>query len=212
MGDMDWIAIDELAAKLMKNRKAHKERERGFVYYHGKRVGSSAIELRKLVLPQDGSGDDMLRLAGMFHDVGKGLSPHARFGAPIFIEAMKGYVDDEALVLKCAEIISHHGDRQPEESPYDIWTQLIQDADLLDHSGSYGVWMNAQFYSYFEGCMSDGAKYHSETSEQYYQDNVGLLNFEISRKIFRDKINAEQAFFKRAAIEAEGLFVGISKE
>lgn len=208
MDGMDWAAIDERAAKLMKTRKAHRERERGFVYYHGKRVANSALELRRLILPEDPSGDTALRLAGMFHDVGKGLSPHAQYGAVILPEAVKDLVDDEELIRQAAQMIAHHGDRQIGESPYDIWTQLLQDADLLDHSGSYGVWMNAQFYSYFDGCMTDGAKYHAETSEQYFSDNVDLLNFDISKKIFRDKVDAEQAFFKRAALEAEGLFPG----
>ncbi|MDO4741301.1 MAG: hypothetical protein Q4A66_11575, partial [Eubacteriales bacterium] len=73
-----------------------------------------------------------------------------------------------------------------------------------------GVWINAQYYSYFDGCMSDGVRFHAETAEKYYEDNVGLLNFELSKKIFRDKIDAEKAFFRRAAYEAEGLFPGIS--
>jgi len=207
----NWTAIDELAATLMKNRKAHKERERGFVYYHGKRVANSAVELRKLVFPDDASHDDALRLAGMFHDVGKGLSPHAQYGSVIFPEAVKELVDNKELIHQCADMIAHHGMRQIGESPYDVWTQLLQDADLLDHSGCYGVWMCAQFYSYFDGCMTDGVKFHAATAEKYYQDNVDLLNFDISKKIFRDKVDAEKVFFARAAFEAEGLFPGYSK-
>lgn len=210
-GNMKWVELDEVAAKLMKTRKAHKERERGFVYYHGKRVANSALELRKLLFPDDASGDDALRLAGMFHDVGKGLSPHAQYGSVIFPEAVKGLVEDDALIRQAAQMIAHHGDRQIGPSPYDKWTQLLQDADLLDHSGCYGVWMCAQFYSYFDGCMADGVQFHAETSEKYYEDNVGLLNFELSKKIFRDKVDAEQTFFKRAAYEAEGLFPGLNE-
>jgi len=210
-GDMNWAAIDEQAAKLMKTRKAHKERERGFVYYHGKRVANSAMELRRLIFPDHPEWDELLRLAGMFHDVGKGLSPHAKFGAVIFPEAIEGLVEDADLIRHAAEMISHHGDRQADASPYDIQTQLLQDADLLDHSGCYGVWMCAQFYSYFDGCMTDGVEFHKQTAEKYYEDNVDLLNFELSRKIFRDKVDAEKAFFERAAYEAEGLFPGISK-
>lgn len=205
---MDWLELDALAAKLMKNRKVHRERERGFVYYHGKRVANSALELRKLILPDDPSGDDALRLAGMFHDVGKGMSPHERYGAVVFVEAMKGIIPNEDFVRRCADMIAVHPYRQEGRSPYDIWTQLLQDADCLDHSGCYGVWMNAQYYSVFEGCMTDGAKQHLETSEKYYEDNVNLLNFDISKKIFRNKIDSEQAFFRRAALEAEGLFPG----
>lgn len=207
---MNWAAIDELAAKLMINRKAHRERERGFVYYHGKRVGNSAMELRRLLFPDHPELDDALRLAGMFHDVGKGLSPHGRYGSVIFTEALHDIVDDKDLIAFCSDMILHHGDRQTDPSPFNISTQLLQDADMLDHSGSYGVWMCAQFYSVFDGCMTDGVKFNAETSEKYYADNVDLLNFDLSKSIFRDKIDAENAFFARAAYEAEGLFPGIS--
>lgn len=208
---MDWAQLDGVAVKLMKNRKEHRERERGFIYYHGRRVARSALELRRLVLPDDDSGDDALRLAGIFHDVGKGLSPHAAYGAAILPTAVQGLVPAE-LAQRAAEMIAHHCMRQVEPSPFDLWTQLLQDADLLDHSGCYGVWMNAQFYSVFDGCMTDGVQFHAQTSEKYYEDNVDLLNFAISKKIFRDKVNFEQEFFRRAALEAEGLFLGVSDD
>lgn len=38
---MDFQRLDEIAAKLMKKRKSHVEREIGAVYFHGKRVGTS---------------------------------------------------------------------------------------------------------------------------------------------------------------------------
>lgn len=195
---MNWDTLDALAAKLMKNRAPHRERERGFVYYHGKRVGNSAIELRKLVLPDDPSGDDAVRLAGMFHDVGKGISPHERFGAAIFREAVKDILEPE-FVERVAAMIAVHPDRRPEQVDYDAWTRLLQDADMLDHSGCYGIWMGAQFYSVNEGDMEDSVRYHEENNEKYYSENVSKLNFDISREIFRDKIDAENAFFKRAA-------------
>lgn len=208
---MNWVELDELAAKLMKRRKEHKERERGFIYYHGKRVANSAIELRKVVLPGDESSDDALRIAGMFHDIGKGMTPHAKYGAALLPAALDGMVPQD-IIQRAAEMISHHGMRQAEQSPYDIWTQILQDADLLDHSGCYGVWMTAQYYSYYDGCMSDGVDFTLNTSEKYYEDNVSLLNFDISREIFRDKIRFEQEFFTRAAIEANGHFaINISK-
>ncbi len=200
---MDWMAIDEQAAKLMKNRKAHRERERGFVYYHGKRVANLAIELRKVILPDDDSGDDVLRLAGMFHDLGKGLSPHALYGSVLLPTAVEGLVPED-IAKRASEMIALHGARQIEPSPYDVWTQLLQDADLLDHSGCYGVWMCAQYYSFYDGCLSDGVEFHQQTGEKYYEDNVNLLNFEISKKNLRERIDFEHAFFRQAAIEAAG--------
>ena len=70
---MDFEQLDELARKLMKKRKSHVEREIGSIYYHGRRVSRLVLELRRLIVPDDDSMDDVLRLAGLFHDVGKGI-------------------------------------------------------------------------------------------------------------------------------------------
>lgn len=203
---MDWKPIEATAHKLMSNRREHRERERGFIYWHGQRVANGAVELRKMLFPDDASMDDALRLAGMFHDVGKGISPHNRYGAVVFRQAVSGLAP-EALIDKAAGMIAAHSIRQPGPSPFNIETQLLQDADMLDHSGSYGIWMTAQYYCYYPGNILDGVKFNRDTSDNYLSDNLPLCNFDLTRDILRDRIEWEKEFFKRAAIEGSGRYM-----
>lgn len=205
---MDFEKLDLLAQKLMLRRREHRERERGFIYYHGKRVGNGAIELRKLLFPEDTSMDDALLLAGMFHDVGKGMTPHAKYGAAIFREAVQDIVEPD-MIDRCAAMIAHHPDRVHDgNSPFDTATQLLQDSDLLDHQGCYSLWMCAQYYGYYDGGMEAGVAAHNEEFyKTYCEDNLPTLNFSLSKQIFLEKLAAEQAFFKRASIESKGSYI-----
>ena len=125
---MDFEKLDEVARHLMKRRKAHPERETGSVYDHGKRVARLIITLRKAVIPDDDSMDDILRLAGMFHDIGKGIEPHAAYGAPIMMQAVKGLVS-EREAQEAARLIEAHCDRRPDGSGccrmQTWWTTLV---------------------------------------------------------------------------------------
>lgn len=203
---MDWKPIEEAAQKLMINRREHRERERGFIYYHGQRVGKCAVELRKKLFPDEKQMDDVLRLAGMFHDIGKGISPHNQFGAVIFRQAVSGLAP-EPMIDKCAGIIAAHCKRQAGPSPFNCETQLVQDADLLDHSGSYGVWLDAQYYCYYPGNILDAAKHHFNSIGKYLEDNIPLCNFELTKRILKDRIQWENTFFERAELEGNGLII-----
>lgn len=124
---IDYEKLDALAQKLMMNRKAHLNRERGFIYYHGKRTAIAVIALRKMAT-EDDRHDDALRIAAMFHDVGKGIEPHNRTGAAIVKELLAEELPP-ALLDEVARLIRAHVERPTEG----IWEGLLQDADLMDH-------------------------------------------------------------------------------
>ena len=44
---MDINVLKEIAYKLLANRKAHLEREKGFIYYHGLSSVKLSLKLRK---------------------------------------------------------------------------------------------------------------------------------------------------------------------
>ena len=202
---MDFERYDQLAQKLMKKRKSHVERELGSVYYHGRRVSQLALELRRRILPQDSSKDDLLWLAGMFHDLGKGIEPHARYGAALFREAMKEDDLPEADVEFVARLIAAHCDRRPQEDVHDVWERLIQDADLLDHIGTYTIWMDFNWCAYREEGV-DEARERLSSIEQYISGNRKGLNFEESLRIYDDKSDFMREFVARFDAESRGAF------
>ena len=200
---MDFDRLNEIAWKLMKHRKAHPEREAGSIYDHGQRVAKLVIALRREVAPEDESMDDILRLAGMFHDIGKGIEPHAAFGAPIMKQAVNGIVTEEEAEA-AARLIEAHCDRRPEEPVHDLWERLIQDADLLDHIGTYNIWMDIQYCAYKGMNVLEEAEFLRSKVENYADYHRTKLNFDVSRRIYDDRIEFYLEFARRFQTEAQG--------
>ncbi len=200
---MDFEKLDEIARKLMKRRKAHIDREKGSIYDHGQRVAKLAVTLRKSVVPDDDSMDDILRLAGMFHDIGKGIEPHAAFGAPIMLQAVKGVVSEEEAQA-AARLIAAHCDRRPGEPVHDVWERLIQDADLVDHMGTYNVWMDICYHACKDEGVQEAAAYLRDNAEKYAAHHRAQLNFEVTKRIYDDRIGFYLEYARRFQAEAQG--------
>ena len=200
---MDFERLNAVAEKLMKRRKAHREREAGSIYEHGQRVAKLVITLRKAVVPQDDSMDDILRLAGMFHDIGKGIEPHAAFGAPIMLQAVKGIVTEEEAQA-AARLIGTHCDRRPDEPMHGVWARLIQDADLLDHIGTYTVWMDIQYCAYKDMGVLEEAELFKGKAEEYASFHRTQLNFDVSKRIYDDRIGFYLEYTRRFLVESQG--------
>ena len=199
---MDFEKLNAVAQKMMQRRKAHPERESGSIYEHGQRVAKLALELRREVVPGDSSMDNILRLAGIFHDIGKGIEPHAAFGAPIMQQAVRGIVSDDASA-EAARLIAAHCDRRPDDPDHDVWTRIIQDADLLDHIGTYTIWMDIQYSASRDESFSSLARRLAENAGEYARHHRPLLNFPVSRAIFDDRIAIYLEFAERIQTESK---------
>lgn len=203
---MNFEELDKLAFKYMGKKKSHKEREMGAAYFHGKRTANGVIELRKRLF-DDGSMDDILRCAAMFHDIGKGIEPHNRTGAVLVRELLKDEMTETELDYVCRLIYSHC-DRQPKTDKYLWYEKLLQDADLLDHFGSQGIWMSISWYAYTtqEG-MDKVPEFYSSVKEQNIAlKNREALNYDLSKQIFDDKVSFEMKIAERMEIEKNGVY------
>ncbi len=199
---MDYDALDHLAARLMAKRKPHAQRERGSIYFHGQRVAKGVIQLRKLVT-SDNSYDPYLRVAGLFHDVGKGMEPHAHVGAVLMREMLKPYMAPDE-VEEVVRLIGAHDDRKPDSDKHDLPTKLLQDADLLDHYGTAEIWMCFSYYATHELGVSEALEFYRSDYKKTVNRQRKLLNFEESRRIFEEKYRFQRDFIKRLKVEAEG--------
>ena len=200
---MDFERLDELARKYMLDRKTHRAREIGAAYFHGARVGRSAARLRAMVT-EDGSWDERLKCAGLFHDIGKGFPHHARIGALLLKEILKEEMPREDLEAVC-RLVECHQDRGPGAGERTVWEKILQDADLLDHYGAQGLWMSCTYYAY-EGQkgMHEAAQFYESEYPGQIKKHRKLLNFPASRKIFDEKTAFELAVAKRMRIEGQG--------
>lgn len=200
---MNLNKIKEIASHLMKNRKAHLKREIGGILYHGERTARIALKLRELLLPNDSSHDDILKVAAWFHDCGKGIEPHAKYGATITREALKGHVTNGDLEKIC-NLISHHTSRCPENNNLDDYIKIHQDADLLDHFGTYGIWMSMQYSAHIEESIVDLLYLYKKDFDDYVLKYRNQFNYNISRIIYDEKVLFEKKFIERLNFEGTG--------
>jgi uncharacterized protein len=204
MDNMDKIS--KLAENLMLDTYSHVDRGIGDHYYHGQRVAKLAVTLRKLVLPEDASHDDILTVAGWFHDIAKSKPQHARFGAAMAGEALREYCTAEEL-SEITNIIRLHDDRGHPE--YADFIKLQQDADLLDHFGTYNVWMTYAYRSFrHESNLLEIADFDLADYEKHMY-HIDQCNYEVSRRICKEKRDYWRDFMKRVKVEANGEFWAI---
>lgn len=190
--------IQALARSLMGERKAHPLRERGFILRHGQRTARGVLALRAQ-LTDDASHDEALRVAALFHDVGKGIEPHARYGAALAREALQALLPAGMLEEVCA-LIAAHCDRRAEN----FWAQVLQDADILDHFGSVEIGLSFQYGAYTEGGMDETLQWYRTEFAAYAAHVRERLHFDPSRAVFDEKIAFTLAFVRRLACEAAG--------
>jgi len=200
---MDLCALNKLAFELMGNRSSHDFKEKGNKYYHGQRVAALALKLRKLVLPDDDGHDEILTAAAWFHDVKNGTDDHAARGAEKAKELLSPYCTDEELAEIC-EIIRLHGSRHSGRGLFPPYVKLHQDADHLDHFGTFDVWACFLFAASHGETINDVRDwlYHGRPREnERYRDE---LNYDISRIIFDEKTEFLRYFTDRFYIESSG--------
>ena len=205
---IDYNALDARARALMEKREAHGIwRERGSIYFHGARTAAGVVALRKRIFPDDASRDDALKIAAMFHDIGKGIEPHERYGAALFREAVADLLLPDMIGI-CASMIASHCDRRPNEAVYDPWARLLQDADVLDHFGSYQVWMDVYYASADQSpprTLIEG--FYAGEYDKLKMDLRALLNYPESIKIFDEKTAFSDAWIERFKIEMNGGYI-----
>ena len=198
---MDLHLIKQRAFENLGNRKAHHHRETGFIYFHGARVANLVINLRKLIFPEDNSKDEILQAAAYFHDVAKGIEPHNKFGA-ILVREMLQDLCTEVEVEQISELIQCHALRK--KRAYNNYEMLLQDADLLDHFGTIELWMNFGYYAIEDEDMNSSIDFYNTEFKDLVAKNRSLLNFEVSERIFDEKLAFVYDFVKRMEIENKG--------
>jgi HD superfamily phosphodiesterase len=200
---MDLKAIKKLAFEMMGNKNSHHWKEKGNKYYHGERVATLVLTLRRLIFPEDDSHDDILTVAAWFHDVMNGSDNHAVKGAKKAREVLHKYCTPQELDTIC-DIIAVHDDRYTGRDTYSNYIKLQQDADHLDHFGTYDVWMSFLYSMPHGQTIQEVIDWMADvrpTEDEKYRNE---LNFELSKRIYDEKSEFLHSFSERFRVEGMG--------
>lgn len=197
---MDREQVERIAYQAMSRRKAHLHREKGFVYRHGKRVAELSLNLRRRLFPEHSNLDDCLYAGALFHDVTKGIEPHAQTGALLTESLLREACTTEELEI-VLQIIREHNSRGRDEAPF--YVKIVQDADILDHFGTQEIWLNFIHQAYNESGPEESVAYWaSEEYANYFAKSRAELNYEESQAIFDEKEAFRRQFAERFALES----------
>lgn len=201
---MDLNLLKKQAWQSMGKRYSHPDRELGYAFYHGQRVGKIALKLRELIFQDEESYDDVILVGSWFHDVGKGIEPHWEYGSLICQTLLKE-LSTPAQLDQIVEIVRGHTLRKEKEYPH--YVKLVQDADILDHFGTQEIWLNFWHNAYQRKNLKHSLEFYAEQYILNVEKVRPLLNYKQSIEFFDEKDRFVREFVDRLSKEGLGELV-----
>jgi len=199
---MNLTTIKQIVKTEMSNKRSSPYNEIGDKYAHGQRTANLALWLRKQILPNDSTQDNILTVSAWFHDICNGVANHCQLGAKRTRELLTGYVTPKDLEQIC-QIIAVHDDRNRNNN-YSKVIKLHQDADHLDHFGTLDIWRSVAYTIGNNRTIKDALDFCHNTRPTEAIRWRSELHFDISKRIFDDRNRYMQSFIDRLTIEARG--------
>ena len=193
-----------LAKAQMLEKRDHSHRETGFAFYHGLRTAKLSIYLREHIFPEHAEMDDILFAAGLFHDIGKLEPPHNQSGSRM-VRALLSEELSPAELSQVAEIVLLHTKHGACQTGFPDCANLVMDADVIDHYGCMGIWMNLYYCALEDQTPAESLRYFQTVTQQEQAEfNETMLYYPLSRQIQQERFLYEQAFFERLKKESQG--------
>ncbi len=208
--------MEELRAVLkstLSEKSSHVWKEPGNKYDHGLRTATLALRLKAaLGLSDTAVNPDILTVAAWFHDVCNSADEpdHENAGADLLPSLIGQYCTAEELD-EIRHLVRVHDTRLksiPTEErlcTYSHAVLLLQDADLLDHVGTYSVWATFSDLVYRRKTPYDYvAPFENGAFDRWAESWRIKMNYEETRAIYNEKIAFEVAFARRMKRELSG--------
>ena len=197
----------------LSSRQSHAWKEPGNKFDHGIRTAKLALSLKRVIFPDDTAiNEDILELAGWFHDLCNGQDDHENAAADALPALIGHLVTDEELSAVC-DLIRLHDHRlrdittEERRAQYSDALLLLQDADLLDHLGTYSVWITISEFAYQHKTPFDYAvQFENGAFDRFAARWRCKINYPLSKELFEEKISFEVEFGKRMQRELDGEF------
>jgi len=187
----DLKSFDEIARKAMLNNHRD-EGGAGYTYHHCMRVTQLAQTLAACDELQ-GRGVDVetMTIAAMFHDVGRDIDPknHCEAGREFVLKELRPLLPEEQLDRVALAVLKHN-------RPVNIESEIIHDADLIDHCGAMNTWRLFCYFAHNGGNQYDVLKYFDDNKDRWLLKHIEWAIFETARDEIRRRIAFEERFIE----------------
>ncbi|MBQ8579021.1 MAG: HD domain-containing protein [Clostridia bacterium] len=202
------------AASVLQEKSSHPWKEPGNKYEHGLRTATLALKLKADIgIPDDDCDPYILTAASWFHDVcnGQDEPDHENAGADLLPSLIGQYCSPEELA-EIQRIIRVHDHRckggisiEERLAVYSPAVLLLQDADLIDHVGTYSVWATFSDLVYRHKTPDDYVEaFRNGAFERFAVRWRAEMNYPQALEIYNEKIAFEKAFAERMMRELGG--------
>ncbi|WP_353893208.1 HD domain-containing protein [Proteinivorax hydrogeniformans] len=180
----------------------YKERETGYLYYHGLRVANLSLNLANMLGDLSNNTKERMYIAAIFHDVAKGREPHNLTGA-IKTKNLLKQVLSQQEINEIARLIYYHNRRGNDN--LHLETKILQDADIIDHTGTLDVWLGMHYVVDEDLSPKQALKFFLGGSwHQMVVQQRAKLNFPLSKRVYDKRVYYAEKFFKKMAWEMKG--------
>lgn len=203
---MNEEQIHLILREYLANGRSHSWKEKGNKYYHGLRTAVLAKKLRQTLFPQDQEADPVLTVASWFHDLCNGQQDHERLGAEETGRLLSGLCPPTQLQT-IQQLIRFH-DTRDHKPEYSHRLLLLQDADLLDHFGTYDLWITFRYAMEEEMSLEETVQWLLKVRGGERQTYFNKLNFPLSQSIYLVRFDYVQKIALRMQGEIRGEIMG----
>lgn len=185
--------------------------EPGYRYYHGLRVARLAVELAQAM--QLRIDPDVLFVGGFLHDVGKaGYNgpDHGPRGAELIRAEIAHLFSADELDGVTAIVANHymrpnsHHFAGRERPVLAAEVLLVQDADLIDHFGSNGIWLAFHWSAHHGRNQQESLDFYHGQDVSWRREALESVNYELSRDEIASRMDRAAQFMSFWQIEEKG--------
>lgn len=213
MTEFQLQQIGEAARERLAGKSSHVWKEPGNKYDHGIRTAILAGKLKaEIGICADETDDRILTAAAWLHDIcnADGEPDHEKVGAELLPELIGAYCSDEELE-RIVQMVRVHDTRLkdvPLEERLKVYSPdilILQDADLLDHLGTYSIWATFSDLVYRRKTPYDyTAAFQNGAFDRFAARWRIRINYPQSLVIYEEKIAFETEFAARMIRELNG--------
>ncbi|MGM9625403.1 MAG: HD domain-containing protein [Eubacteriales bacterium] len=213
MTEFQLQQIGEAARERLAGKSSHVWKEPSNKYDHGIRTAILAKKLKaEIGICADETDDRILTAAAWLHDIcnADGEADHEKVGAELLPELIGAYCSDTELerIMRMVRVHDTRLKDVPLDERLKVYSPdilILQDADLLDHLGTYSVWATFSDLVYRRKTPYDyTAAFRNGAFDRFAERWRIRINYPQSLVIYEEKIAFETEFAARMIRELNG--------